>query len=131
MMTAFLDIGGSNDDDDDDNNDLPRSPTGGSSRDARPPPPPELKSDDDDVQEVVPQHRHDSTISGLQLLGLHTATSTALIARHLGARRPCSYQGKESALGKMGLPCEDRSIRDDRVLQGTLGHTQLRSKARH
>ncbi|CAI7908597.1 unnamed protein product [Closterium sp. NIES-54] len=39
--------------------------------------PPEPESDADDVQEVIPQHRHDSTISGLQLLGLHTATSTA------------------------------------------------------
>ncbi|CAI7771440.1 unnamed protein product [Closterium sp. NIES-53] len=49
----------------------------GSGRGAAPPAPPEPESDDDDVQEVIPQHRHDSTVSGLQLLGLHTATSTA------------------------------------------------------
>ncbi|CAI7914172.1 unnamed protein product, partial [Closterium sp. NIES-53] len=50
---------------------------GGSSRGAATPPPPKPESDDDDVQEVIPQHRHDSTVEGLQLLGLHTATSTA------------------------------------------------------
>ncbi|CAI7851968.1 unnamed protein product, partial [Closterium sp. NIES-53] len=49
----------------------------GSGRGAAQPAPPEPKSDDDDVQEFIPQHRHDSTVSGLQLLGLHTATSTA------------------------------------------------------
>ncbi|CAI7896263.1 unnamed protein product [Closterium sp. NIES-53] len=51
-----------------------RSGSGGG---AAPPAPPEPKSNDDDVQEVIPQHRHDSTVLGLQLLGLHTATSTA------------------------------------------------------
>ncbi|CAI7762139.1 unnamed protein product [Closterium sp. NIES-54] len=71
-----------NDDDDDDD-----SPGGGagaaggsgsrSGGGAAPPAPPEPESDDDDVQEVIPQHRHDSTVSGLQLLGLHTATSSA------------------------------------------------------
>ncbi|CAI7804980.1 unnamed protein product [Closterium sp. NIES-53] len=49
----------------------------GSGGGAAPPAPPEPESDDDDMQEVIPQHRHDSTISGLQFLGLHTATSTA------------------------------------------------------
>ncbi|CAI7791873.1 unnamed protein product [Closterium sp. NIES-54] len=49
----------------------------GSGRGAAQPAPPEPESDDDDVQEFIPQHRHDSTVSGLQLLGLHTATSTA------------------------------------------------------
>ncbi|CAI7878277.1 unnamed protein product [Closterium sp. NIES-53] len=49
----------------------------GSGKGAAPPAPPEPEGDDDDVQEVIPQHRHDSTISGLQLLRLHTATSTA------------------------------------------------------
>ncbi|CAI7809413.1 unnamed protein product [Closterium sp. NIES-54] len=72
-----------NDDDDDDDN----SPGGGagaaggsgseSGRGAAPPAPHEPESDDDDVQEVIPQHRHDSTVSGIQLLGLHIATSTA------------------------------------------------------
>ncbi|CAI5527803.1 unnamed protein product [Closterium sp. Naga37s-1] len=49
------------------------SESGGSTA---PPAPPEPESDDDDVQEVVPQHRHDSTVTGMQLLGLHAATST-------------------------------------------------------
>ncbi|CAI7898592.1 unnamed protein product [Closterium sp. NIES-53] len=49
----------------------------GSGRGAAPPAPPEPESNDDDVHEVIPQHRHDSTVSGLQLPGLHTATSTA------------------------------------------------------
>ncbi|CAI7767001.1 unnamed protein product [Closterium sp. NIES-53] len=48
-----------------------------SGRGATPPTPHEIESDDDEVQEVIPQHRHDSTVSGLQHLGLHTATSTA------------------------------------------------------
>ncbi|CAI7880360.1 unnamed protein product [Closterium sp. NIES-54] len=47
----------------------------GSGKGAALPAPPEPESDDDDVQEVTPQHRHDSTVSGIQLLGLHTATS--------------------------------------------------------
>ncbi|CAI7795482.1 unnamed protein product, partial [Closterium sp. NIES-54] len=71
-------------DDDDDDEDSPGGGAGaaggggsGSGRGTAPPAPPEPESDDDDVQEVIPQHRHDSTISGLQLLGLHTATSTA------------------------------------------------------
>ncbi|CAI7735327.1 unnamed protein product [Closterium sp. NIES-53] len=52
---------------------------GGSGRDrgAAPLAPPEPESDNDDVQEVIPQHRYNSTVSRLQLLGLHTATSTA------------------------------------------------------
>ncbi|CAI5468758.1 unnamed protein product [Closterium sp. Yama58-4] len=50
---------------------------GGSDKGAAQPAPPEPESDDDDVQEVIPQRRHDSTVSGLQLLGLHTATSKA------------------------------------------------------
>ncbi|CAI5465955.1 unnamed protein product [Closterium sp. Yama58-4] len=53
------------------------SGAGGSSKGTAPPAPPEPESDDDDVQEVILQHRHDNTVSGLQLLGLHTATSTA------------------------------------------------------
>ncbi|CAI7818624.1 unnamed protein product, partial [Closterium sp. NIES-53] len=70
--------------DEDDDDDSPGGGAGavgrggsGSGRGAAPPAPPEPESDDDDVQEVIPQHRHDSTVSGLQLLGLHTATSTA------------------------------------------------------
>ncbi|CAI7801152.1 unnamed protein product, partial [Closterium sp. NIES-53] len=35
---------------------------GGSSRGAATPPPPKPESDDDDVQEVIPQHCHDSTV---------------------------------------------------------------------
>ncbi|CAI7922363.1 unnamed protein product [Closterium sp. NIES-53] len=72
------------DDDDDEDNDSPGGGAGasggcgsGSGRGAALPAPPEPECDDDDVQEVIPQHRHDSTASGLQLLGLHTATSTA------------------------------------------------------
>ncbi|CAI5460706.1 unnamed protein product [Closterium sp. Yama58-4] len=67
----------SSDDDDDDSSEGGMGGTGGSGRGAAPPAPPEPESDDDDVQEVIPQHRHDSTVSGLQLLGLHTATSKA------------------------------------------------------
>ncbi|CAI7874691.1 unnamed protein product [Closterium sp. NIES-53] len=67
----------SNDDDDEYSPGGGAGGAGGSSRGAAPPPLPELESDDDDVQEVIPQHRHDSTNSGLQLLGLHTAMSTA------------------------------------------------------
>ncbi|CAI7810258.1 unnamed protein product [Closterium sp. NIES-53] len=69
--------------DDDDDDDSPGGGAGaaggggsGSGRGAASPAPPEPKSDDDNVQEVIPQHCHDSTVSGLQLLGLHTATST-------------------------------------------------------
>ncbi|CAI7810031.1 unnamed protein product [Closterium sp. NIES-53] len=69
---------------DDDDDDSPGGGAGaasgggsGSGRGAAPPAPPELESDDDYVQEFIPQHRHDSTVSGLQLLGPHTATSTA------------------------------------------------------
>ncbi|CAI7913211.1 unnamed protein product [Closterium sp. NIES-54] len=50
---------------------------GGSSKGAASPLPPEPESDDDAMQEVIPQHRNDSTGSGLQLLGLHAATSTS------------------------------------------------------
>ncbi|CAI7806280.1 unnamed protein product [Closterium sp. NIES-54] len=72
----------SNDDDDDSPGGGARAVGGsesrsGSSKGAAPPAPPELESDDDDVQEVIPQHRHDNTDTGLQLLWLHTATSTA------------------------------------------------------
>ncbi|CAI7886261.1 unnamed protein product [Closterium sp. NIES-54] len=70
--------------DDNDDDDSPGEGAGaagrggsGSGRGAAPLEPPEPESDDDDVQELIPQHRHDSTVSGLQLLGLHTATSTA------------------------------------------------------
>ncbi|CAI7854981.1 unnamed protein product [Closterium sp. NIES-53] len=66
----------SSDDDDDDPSGGGVGRARGSGRGAVPPPP-EPESDDDDVQEVIPQHCHDSTVSGLQLLGLHTATSTA------------------------------------------------------
>ncbi|CAI7757806.1 unnamed protein product [Closterium sp. NIES-54] len=65
------------DDDDDDSPGGGIGGAGGSGIGAAPPAPPEPESDEDDVQEVIPQHRHDSTVSGLQLLGLHTATSTA------------------------------------------------------
>ncbi|CAI7731537.1 unnamed protein product [Closterium sp. NIES-53] len=65
------------DDSDDDSHGGGISGAGGSSRGATPPAPPEPESDDNDVQEVISQHRHDSTISGLQLLGIHTATSMA------------------------------------------------------
>ncbi|CAI7887476.1 unnamed protein product [Closterium sp. NIES-54] len=65
------------DDDDVDSSGGGAGAAGGSSRGAAPPSPPEPKSDDDDMQEVIPQHRQDNTVSGLQLLGLHTATSTA------------------------------------------------------
>ncbi|CAI7922560.1 unnamed protein product [Closterium sp. NIES-53] len=85
----FPNIGGG-DDDDDDSNDLPRGAggVGGSSRDrASQPPPPEPESGDDDVQEVITQHRHDSIISGLQLMGLHTATSSA--SRIIKLKNPC------------------------------------------
>ncbi|CAI7849447.1 unnamed protein product [Closterium sp. NIES-54] len=71
-------------DDDDDHDDSPGGGAGaagggggGSGRGAAPPAPSEPESDDDDVQEVIPQHRHDSTVSRLQLLGLHIATTTA------------------------------------------------------
>ncbi|CAI7886978.1 unnamed protein product [Closterium sp. NIES-53] len=54
--------------DDDDDDDSPGGGAGaacgsgiGSGKGASPPAPPELESDDDDVQEVIPQHRHDST----------------------------------------------------------------------
>ncbi|CAI7785101.1 unnamed protein product, partial [Closterium sp. NIES-54] len=72
--------------DDDDDDDSPGGGGGGgatggggseSDEGAVPPAPPEPESDNDDVQEVIRQHRHDNTVSGLQLLGLHTATSTA------------------------------------------------------
>ncbi|CAI7811638.1 unnamed protein product [Closterium sp. NIES-54] len=67
----------------DDDNDSPEGGAGatggsGSGRGATPPAPPEPDSDDDDVHEVTPHHRHDSAVTGLQLLGLHTATSTAI-----------------------------------------------------
>ncbi|CAI7932995.1 unnamed protein product [Closterium sp. NIES-54] len=74
-VSEFLGIGG--DDDDEDSENSPPGPTGASSKDAVPPQPTEPESGNDDVQEVVPQHRDESTVSGLQLLGLHTATSTA------------------------------------------------------
>ncbi|CAI7805057.1 unnamed protein product [Closterium sp. NIES-53] len=68
-------------DHDDDDDDFPGGGAGGggsgSGGDAALPAPPEPESDDDDVQEVIPQHRHDSTVLGLQILGLHTATSMA------------------------------------------------------
>ncbi|CAI7908285.1 unnamed protein product [Closterium sp. NIES-54] len=69
-------------DDDDDHDDSPGGGAGaagrsGSGRGTPPRAPPEQESGDDDVQEVILQHRHNSTISGLQLLGLQTATSTA------------------------------------------------------
>ncbi|CAI7913554.1 unnamed protein product [Closterium sp. NIES-53] len=70
--------------DDDDDDDSPGGGPGaaggggsGSGRGTALPAPPELESDDDDAQEVIPQNRHDSTVLGLQLLGLHTATSAA------------------------------------------------------
>ncbi|CAI7915039.1 unnamed protein product [Closterium sp. NIES-54] len=59
----------------------------GSGRGVAPPVPSEPESDDDDVQEVIPQHRHDSTVSGLQLLRLHTTTSTA--PRVIEPKNPC------------------------------------------
>ncbi|CAI7899491.1 unnamed protein product [Closterium sp. NIES-53] len=51
--------------DDDDENSLGGGVggAGGSSRGAAPPPPLVPENDDDDVQEVIPQYRHDSTIS--------------------------------------------------------------------
>ncbi|CAI7849319.1 unnamed protein product [Closterium sp. NIES-53] len=58
----------------------------GSGRDAAPPAPPELESDDDNVQEVIPQHCHNSTVSGLQLLGLHTTTS--MVPRDIKPKNP-------------------------------------------
>ncbi|CAI7771689.1 unnamed protein product [Closterium sp. NIES-53] len=71
-------------DNDNDDDDSPGGGAGvagggesGSGGGAAPPAPHEPESDDDDVQEVIPQHLHDSNISGLQLLGLHTATSTS------------------------------------------------------
>ncbi|CAI7821536.1 unnamed protein product [Closterium sp. NIES-53] len=80
--------------DDDDNDDSPGGGAcaaggggSGSGGGAAPPAPPEPQSDDDDVQEVIPQHRHDSTVSGLQLLGLHTATLTA--PRVIEPKNPC------------------------------------------
>ncbi|CAI7807980.1 unnamed protein product [Closterium sp. NIES-53] len=63
--------------DDDDDSPGAGGDGSGSGTGAAPPAPPEPESDDEDVQEVIPQHRHDSTVSGLQLLRLHTATSTA------------------------------------------------------
>ncbi|CAI7767310.1 unnamed protein product [Closterium sp. NIES-53] len=66
----------SSDDDDEDPLGGGVGGAGGSGRGAAPPPP-EPESDLDDVQEVTPQHRHDNIVSGIQLLGLHTATSTA------------------------------------------------------
>ncbi|CAI7914990.1 unnamed protein product [Closterium sp. NIES-53] len=68
----------SSDDNDDDSSGAGAGATSGSGggRGAAPPAP-EQESDDDSVQEVIPQHRHDITVIGLQLLGLHTATSTA------------------------------------------------------
>ncbi|CAI7884150.1 unnamed protein product [Closterium sp. NIES-53] len=72
------------DHDDDDDDDSPGGGAGaaggggsGSGRGTASPTPPEPESDDDDVQEVIPQHRYDITVSGFQLLGLHTTTSTA------------------------------------------------------
>ncbi|CAI7802829.1 unnamed protein product [Closterium sp. NIES-53] len=76
----------SNDDDDEDPSRGGFGGAGGSGGGAAAPPP-EPESDDDDVQEVIPQHRHDSTVSGLQLLGLHTATSTA--PRVIEPKNPC------------------------------------------
>ncbi|CAI7876574.1 unnamed protein product [Closterium sp. NIES-53] len=69
-------------DSDDDNDDSPGGGAGAagrskSDRSAAPPARLEPDTDDDDVQEVIPQHRQDSTVTGLRLLGLHTATSTA------------------------------------------------------
>ncbi|CAI7921750.1 unnamed protein product [Closterium sp. NIES-53] len=72
--------GGDYHDSDDDDDDSPGGGAGaggGSARGAAPPAPPEPESDDDDMQEVIPHHRHDTTVSGLQLLELYTATSTA------------------------------------------------------
>ncbi|CAI7793640.1 unnamed protein product [Closterium sp. NIES-53] len=69
-----------NRDDDDDGDDFRGGGGGsgsGSGGGAASPAPPESESDDDNVKEVIPQHRHDNTVSGLQLLGLHIATSTA------------------------------------------------------
>ncbi|CAI7912338.1 unnamed protein product [Closterium sp. NIES-54] len=68
---------GNHDDDDSPGGGVGAGGRSGSDRGAAPPAPPEPESDDDDVQEVIPQHRHDSTVSRLQLLGLHTTTSTA------------------------------------------------------
>ncbi|CAI7882125.1 unnamed protein product [Closterium sp. NIES-54] len=67
----------SSEDDDDNSFGGGAGAVGGSGGGAAPPAPPEPESDDNGVHEVIPQHRHDSTVSGLQLLGLHTATSTA------------------------------------------------------
>ncbi|CAI7810001.1 unnamed protein product, partial [Closterium sp. NIES-53] len=71
-------------DDDGDDDDSPGGGAGaaggsgsGSGRDAASSAPPEPECDDENVQEVILQHRHNSTVSGLQLLGLHTATTTA------------------------------------------------------
>ncbi|CAI5480896.1 unnamed protein product [Closterium sp. Yama58-4] len=63
--------------DDDDSSEGGMGGMDGSGGGTTPSAPPEPESDDDDVQEVIPQRRHDSTVSGLQLLGLHTATSKA------------------------------------------------------
>ncbi|CAI7798074.1 unnamed protein product, partial [Closterium sp. NIES-53] len=51
-----------------------RSESGGGTAPLAPPKP---ESDENYGPEVIPQHRHDSTVSRLQLLGLHTATSMA------------------------------------------------------
>ncbi|CAI7861812.1 unnamed protein product [Closterium sp. NIES-53] len=50
------------DDDDDDSPGGGIGGAGGSGIGAAPPAPPEPESDEDDVQEVIPQHRHDSTV---------------------------------------------------------------------
>ncbi|CAI7732827.1 unnamed protein product [Closterium sp. NIES-53] len=77
--SKFPYIGGGDDDDDDSNGSPPgASGAGGSSRDRAPQPlPPEPEGGDDDVKEVITQHRHNSIISILRLMGLHTATSSA------------------------------------------------------
>ncbi|CAI7794545.1 unnamed protein product [Closterium sp. NIES-53] len=62
--------------DNDDDESPPRS-SRDNCRNPTTPDPPEPKSEDDDVQEVVSEHRHNTSVSGLQLLGLHTATSSA------------------------------------------------------
>ncbi|CAI7780936.1 unnamed protein product [Closterium sp. NIES-54] len=68
---------GDRDDDDDSPGGGACAAGGGGSESTAPPAPPEPESDDENVQEVIPQHRHNSTVLGLQLLGLHTAISIA------------------------------------------------------
>ncbi|CAI7807011.1 unnamed protein product [Closterium sp. NIES-53] len=110
--------------DDDDDNDSLGGGAGaaggggsGSGRDAAPPAPPEPESDDDDMQEVIPQHCHDSTVSGLQLLGLHTTTST--VPRVIELKNPRqALRGPHNKEWHKGMDAEIKALesRDTWVL---------------